>query len=139
MRNYIIVFMLFFSVSAYPQAITSSAINNKETAGLLGSIESYELFSGKQLAIGIFKVANGSGSANLPESHEISYNLLLTIAEFDEDPDRKLFSIGSFIGPKVIRKLDSGQSVTLFVEHGVFDRRKTTKVVAGLTSIQIQN
>jgi hypothetical protein len=139
MRKYMVILMLFLSDSIYSQAVKSALINNKETAELLGAIESYERYQGRQLSIGIFKISNGSGTANLPESHEISHNLLLSIAEFDENPDNKIFIVGPFIGPKVKKKLDSGQLLTLFVEHGVFDNRKTIKVVAGLTSIKIQN
>ncbi|WP_432708187.1 hypothetical protein [Pedobacter sp.] len=136
MRNYIAIFMLFLSGSSYCQTVKSSVINNKEKAKLLGSIESYEFFKGQQLSMGIFKVSNGPGSANLPESHEISHQLLLSVAEYDENPVHKLYSIGPFILPKVTMKVDSGHLIRLLVEHGVSDSRKTINVVAGLTTIQ---
>jgi hypothetical protein len=50
-------------------------------------------------------VNNGSGSANLPESDEVSFNLLLSVAFYDENLVAKLFDLGPFIPPKLVDKL----------------------------------
>lgn len=116
----------------------SSEITQPESVKLIESIQSLEVFKGRQLHVAIFTTSNGSGSANLPESHEVSFNLLLSVAEYNEYPVTKLYSIGPFLNPKMVRKVDSGRLVTLFIEHGVVDKRKTTKVVVSETGIQIQ-
>jgi hypothetical protein len=44
---------------------------------------------------------------------------LISVTHYDETPEYKVFTVGPFINPKVIRKADAGPSVTLFIEDGV--------------------
>jgi len=137
-KLYALLLLLFLSYSSYAQSIKSSEITEPESVKLIESIASFEVFNGRQLRVAIFTTSNGSGSANLPESDESSSNLLICIAHYDEYPVSKLYSIGPFLKPKVIKKVDSGHSVTLFIEYGIIDKRKTTKVVVSEATIQIQ-
>ena len=138
MKNYIVLLLLCFGFNSYSQSIESTEIIQHEPVKLISSIESFDVFAGKQLRIGIFKASNGSGSANLPESDEVSFNFLLSVTHYDENPENKIFSIGPFIGPKVIRKVDTGSSVTLFIEDGIVKKRKITKVIVSETKVQIE-
>jgi hypothetical protein len=88
--------------------------------------------------VSIFKTSNGSGTANLLESDEVSFNLLICVAQYDEHPESKLFSIGPFLNPKVTKKVDSGPSVTLVVEDGLAKKRRTFKLIVGQMDVQIR-
>jgi hypothetical protein len=63
---------------------------------------------------------------------------LISVTHYDETPEYKVFTVGPFINPKVIRKADAGPSVTLFIEDGGVNRRTTTKVFVSATKVQIE-
>jgi len=66
----------------------------------------------------ILRVADGAGSANREGTDETVFSLYVCTAQHDEYPDSKLYRIGPFDHPKVIKKVDSesGKSFTLFVK-----------------------
>lgn len=138
MKTYIVLLLLCFTINSYAQSVESTEITQNESVKLITSIVSFDVFPGKQLCLGILKASNGSGSANLPESDEVSFNILISVAHYDENPETKVFSIGPFIAPKVTRKIDDGSSVTLFVKNGVMKKRKTTKIIVSETKVQIE-
>ena len=138
MKNLFFILCLIFSVNSQAQSIKSSPITQPEAVNLIASIESMDVIKGDQLHLKIFKRANCSGSANTPETHETSYNLLISVAHYDENPERRLFSIGPFIKPKVIKKLDSGKSITLLIEDGHGTNKKTYRVMVSETEVKIQ-
>ena len=139
MKTYIVLILACFTFNSYAQSVQSTEITKTESVKLVASIVSFEVFHGKQLSLGILKASNGSGSSNLPESHQVSFNILISVAHYDENPETKVFSIGPFIGPKVTRKIDDGSSVTLFIENGVMKERITTKVTISETKVQTQS
>ena len=138
MKNLFFILCLIFSVNSHAQSIKSSRITQPEAVNLMASIESMEVLKGDQLYLKIFKSANGSGTADSPETHETSYNLLISVSHYDENPERRLFSIGPFIQPKVSKKLDSGKSVTLLIEDGHGTNKKTYRVMVSETEVKIQ-
>ena len=138
MKYIFIIFCLIFSIQSHAQSIKSSPITQPEAVNLIASIESMEVVKGDQLHVTIFKSANGSGTANTPETHETSYNFLISVAHYDENPERRLFSIGPFIQPKITKKLDSGKSVTLFIEDGHDINKKTYRVMVSEREVKIQ-
>jgi hypothetical protein len=104
-------------------------ITQIELVKLIGSINSYEPFAGRQLYLSTFIISNGSGSANIPGTDEPSFNILICVAHYDDPPDYKLFSIGPFYGPKIIENRDSGDSITVVIEHDGFKKKKTEIIV----------
>ena len=138
MKIYIVLLLLCFNFNSYAQSVESTEITQNESVKLIASIVSFDVFPGKQLSLRILKASNGSGSANLPKSDEVSFNILISVAHYDEDPKTKVFSIGPFIGPKMTREIDDGSSVTLFVKNGVMKKRKTTKIIVSETKVQIE-
>lgn len=137
MKTTFIVLCLIFSIKSHAQSIKSNRITQTESVSLIASIESMEVVKGDQLYVTIFKSANGSRSANTPETHETSYNFLISVSHYDENPESRLFSIGPFIQPKVIKKLDSGKSVTLLIEDGHAKNKKIYKVMVSETDVII--
>lgn len=138
MKKYTALLLVCSSYTSFAQSIKINEIVQSETVNLISSIESFNSFAGKQLRLGIIKVSNGSGSAKLPESDESSSNLLISVAHYDEDAESKIFSIGPFIAPKVIRKVDADGFVTLFVKYGIHGMRKTAEVIVTETDVKIQ-
>lgn len=138
MKNYIVFILLFCSYTSYCQSINSTEIIQNDCVKLIRNIGSYDTFAGKQLVLGIFKVSNGYGSANFPETDEVSFNMLISVTHYNETPDYKVFTVGPFINPKVIRKADAGTSVTFLIEDGVVNKRKTTKVIVSETNVQVE-
>lgn len=138
MKIYIVLLLLCFTFNSSAQSVESTEITQNQIVKLIASIVSFDVFPGKQLSLGILKASNGSGSANLQESDEVSFNILISVAHYDENPETKVFSIGPFLGPKVTRKIDDRNSVTLFVENGVMKKRKITKVIVSETKVQIE-
>lgn len=137
MKNFILVVLVFFTFNSFAQSIKIVEISKNEGAQMLTSIESFEVIQGKQLRLGIIKISNGSGSANLPESDEVSYNMLVSVAHYDENPESKVFSIGPFISPKVLKKVDDGKSITLFIENGIMKRRKISKAIVTEAKVEL--
>jgi hypothetical protein len=138
MRNYIASLILCFTINSYAQSIKSTQIVQKDCVKLIGSIGSYDAFAGKHLMLGIFKVSNGIGSAKFPGTDEVSFDLLISVTHYDESPDYKVFKVGPFINPKVIKKDDTGPLITLIIEDGVFNKRKTRKVIVSEAKVQVQ-
>ncbi len=138
MKNTFFLLLLLLTYNSYAQSIKSGEITQPESVKLIESIQSLEVLKGRHLYVAIFTTSNGPGSALFPESHEVSFNLLLSVSEYDEYPLTRLFNVGPFFNPKTVRKVDSGNQVTLFIEHGVFDKRKIAKVLVSDTAIQIQ-
>lgn len=140
MKHYHLLFLLLFvAFKSEAQTVSSAAVEQRELINFVESVNTYETFQGKQLWAKIFTVDNGSGSANNPETHEVSYSLYICIAHYDEYPDSKLYKIGPFRDPKVIRKVDSGSFITFHVSDGYQKDIKTYKIVVSETSLKIQN
>lgn len=138
MKIYIVLLLLCFTFNSYSQSIKSKEILQQDCVELIGSIESHDVFAGKELVLGIFKVSNGYGSAKFPETDEISFNIMISVTHYDETPLYKLSTVGPFINPKVVKNVDSGTSVTLFIEDGIVNKRKTTKVKVSETKVHIE-
>jgi hypothetical protein len=135
------VFLLLFTLATFNSfalSVSYKRITQIESVKLLESISNFEVFTGKQLHVSIFKSSIGSGSAKLPESDEVSYNFIFCVAHFDENPDSKVFSTGPFINPIISNKADSGDSIDFIIETGVFDNRKKVKLTVSQYGIQIK-
>jgi hypothetical protein len=76
----------------------------------------------------MFLIRNPPGSANQAEGHEISHKLLINVAEYDEYPVWKLYSIGSFLNPRIFEGTDHKSKYQLTIAHGIYDDRRQTKL-----------
>ena len=91
------------------------------------------------LSVRVYKMDNGSGSAGLPEGHEVSYNLLIAVSEYDEQPVQNLFEIGPFFNPKFVKWLGVKEFQKEFeIDFGVFDSRKSVKLVVNINELKIE-
>ena len=60
---------------------------------ILNSINFYKVFDVDEIYVSIILVANESGSANQPETDEITHKLYIGVTEGDLNPKRLLYSI----------------------------------------------
>ncbi len=91
------------------------------------------------LSVRIYKIDNGSGSAGIPEGHEVSHNLLIAVSEFDEEPNQNLFEIGPFYNPKFMKWTDKKEYEKIFeIEYGIYNKRKTVKLKININELTLE-
>jgi hypothetical protein len=137
MKKFILIPCLLFASLSFCQSINVTKITQIELVKFIGSIDSYEPFAGRQLYLSTFIISNGSGSANIPETHEPSFNILIGVAHYDEQPDDKLFSIGPFLYPKIIENRDSGDSITVVIQHFDGEKKRKTEIIVTETNVKL--
>lgn len=87
----------------------------------------------------IYILDNGPSSANIPEGHEVSHNVLIAVSEYDEYPTQNLFSVGPFYNPK-LKSLDSDTSSKVIqIEYGPFDERQSIEMKLDIKELQLLN
>jgi hypothetical protein len=90
------------------------------------------------LAVRIYAVDNGTGSAGLPSS-EVTYNLLIAVSEFDEEPNQNLFEIGPFYNPKFVKWTEIKEYEKGFkIEYGIYKKRKTKKLKININELTLE-
>ena len=91
------------------------------------------------LSVRIYKIDNGSGSAGIPEGHEVSHNLLIAVSEFDEEPNQNLFEIGPFYNPKFMKWTDKKEYEKIFeIEYVIYNKRKTVKLKININELTLE-
>lgn len=139
MKKHLLFFLFVFAAfTTKAQMPKSTAIKQQDLVKFVESIRTYEFFNGTQLWAKIFKVDNGSGSANLPESDEVNYSLYICLAHHDEYPQTKLYKIGPFKKPELIKKVDSGRFVTFHVRDGYENDLTTYKIVVSEKGAKVE-
>lgn len=109
-------------------------VTNKAVINILTRLQSHSVLGGKKLTINVFKIANGSGSAYVEGDDEISETYFFTITDSpgDEDPIFKVFSLGPFYAPKIIKTTDLGETYVLTLEHYNLGKRQLHKIILSL-------
>ncbi|MFZ4102852.1 MAG: hypothetical protein ACOYKR_12960 [Sphingobacterium thalpophilum] len=137
MKKFILIPCLLFASMSFSQSVNVTKITQIELAKFIGSINSYEPFAGSQLYLSTFIISNGSGSANIPGTDATSFNIFLGVAHYDQQPDNKLFSIGPFSFPKIIENRDSGDSITVVIQHFEGEKKRKTEIVVTETNVKL--
>ena len=124
-----------YSFAQYGLDIETS--ENTELIKILNSVHKIGENVDANLSVRIYKLDNGTASAGFPSS-EVSYNLLVAISAFDEEPEQRLFQIGPFLNPKVVSwQIDRENEKTFVVEYGHYDRRKSVRLGISLQRLRI--
>ncbi len=127
----IFTFFIWLSVQAYsqePKPVVKQLLSSSEVK-LLGKIDSLVILKTQVFGVKIFWVGNPSGSANFEGGHEITRNLIFAVAENDESPVWKAFSVGPFYNPKIVVKKSHGSMFEVTIKYGGFKDRRSTKLV----------
>ncbi len=91
------------------------------------------------LSVRIYQIDNGSGSARIPEGHEVSYNLLIAVSEFDEYPNQNLFEIGPFLSPKFIQWSDNMEYQKEFqIDYGPYNKKRSVILTVNINELIIK-
>ena len=137
----IILFCAFLFLLNACFAQQELVIENSQNAELIEALNSARLIadnSEAHLLVRIYSLDNGSGSAGIPEGHEVSHNLLVAISAFDEDPEQNLFEIGPFYNPKFISwQVDQTYEKEFVIEYGPYDQRQTLRMGVNLQRLRI--
>ena len=133
----ILISQAFLSFSQLPEPSVKS-VKTKSIVKLLGSIDSSMTIMADRFIFKVFLVGNPSGSAMYAEGHEISHNILVNVAEYDENPIWNLFSIGPFYNPKIYAGPDLKDKYMLSIEHGGYNERRKTNLAIFLDKIIIE-
>ena len=124
----ICLLLINYSLLSYGQLAEPSVepVKSKSVTKLLGSIDSSLTIRADNFIIQVFQIV--AGNAMQFESHEISHKLLINVADYDEYPIWKLFSVGPFLNPKLSIENGSADKRLLVIEHGTFDERRQTRL-----------
>ncbi|MBN4082971.1 hypothetical protein JYT50_01150 [bacterium AH-315-A23] len=116
-------------------------IEKSENSRLIKVLNNSELIGENRenyLSVRIYIIDNGRGSAGF-ESCEVSYNLLISVSEFDEEPNQNLFEIGPFYNPKFIKWTKIKEYEREFeVEYGIYNNRKTVKLKVNINELKLK-
>ncbi len=100
---------------------------------ILNHISYYKVFKTTELVISIFVMSNESGSANLPESDEVSEKVYIGVSEFGEYPKQMLYSVDNLYMPKNFKIVEKNADyIILTFSHG-------PKLKPGFVEIKITN
>jgi hypothetical protein len=117
-------------------------IEKSENSRLIKVLNNSELIGENRenyLSVRIYKIDNGSGSAGIPEGHEVSYNLLIAVSEYDEQPLQNLFEIGPFYNPKFVKWTGEKEYQKEFeIEYGAYDNRKSVKLKVDINELKME-
>lgn len=98
MKNYskhitiITAFLLINGFLAAQNAIPVK-VNDTSIIKIINHVRTFHQYEVKDLWITIMNITNPSGSANLPETEEVTSNIYLGVSEIDTYPEESLFCI----------------------------------------------
>ena len=124
-------------MNAYSQEAVKK-IKGVRVSKIISSIDTSIFIKSEKMGISIFRINNGSGSAGLPESDEVSHSFLLSVAEFDENPKEKVYCIGTFINPELLEKKDLNEKFIIQIKHGVYNNRKISNLIISLKMVTVE-
>ncbi|WP_224484706.1 hypothetical protein [Robertkochia aurantiaca] len=136
-------FLLIFTICFIPAAFGQNElkIEKSENERLVEVLNSSELIGENRasyLSVRIYKIDNGSGSAGIPEGHEVSHNLLIAVSEFDEEPNQNLFEVGPFYNPKFIKWNDIKEyEREVQIEYGSYSSRKDVILKININGLKV--
>ena len=89
------------------------------------------------LSVRVYKLDNGSGSLHAPETHQVSFNILVAVSEYDEYPKQSLFEMGPFNNPEFKRWIaDNPDSKVFEITHGWNEEKLTTRLKVSLDELK---
>jgi hypothetical protein len=111
--------LVFISLNTFSQTAFLKYEKDSSLSRILNNITNYKVFKTTELVISIFVVSNESGSANLPESDEVSEKVFVGVSEFDEYPKQMLYSVDNLYMPKDFKIVEKNADyIILTFSHG---------------------
>lgn len=140
MKKIVITLVFLFCIVKFCDAQESNVkvhkFTNRALINMLCSVDTTILKSNYQLAVRIYRVNNGSGSAHFEGTDEVSNNFVIAVSSKDEVPEVNAYTVGSFLYPKIVSFEEKSSKEFLFViETGIKDHRKKVEVTIGIDKI----
>lgn len=139
MKKLTTLLFFLFAINAYAQkkpAVTQ--IKNESLVNLLSSVDTVYFKESKEIRVVLYEVSNESGSANIPETDEVSTKFLIAVSEFNEIPDQSLFSVGDFYNPRIIKFSSlKNNDCLLLIEYGTYKSRKRISLNISLKKVTV--
>jgi hypothetical protein len=130
MKKHLIIFLtslLFISCKA--QNIIYKKIESNELNSFIGKIIEYKKFDLSQYQVKTIITTNIPGSAGNPESDEVSHNIYISICEYEEYLDCKLYLVENLIKINVESIIEDKANLFIVISSGNFNERKTDRIV----------
>lgn len=115
----LIASLLITTLNLFSQTVNLKLEKDSSLTGILNAISFYKKFHKRILSITLVTVSNESGSANTPETDEVSEKLYIGISDSDEYPKRMLYSIDNLIYPREYKFTEkSSNNIILSFKYG---------------------
>jgi len=109
-------------------------LTNSIEIALLGNIDTVIIKRADRFVVKLFVIL--AGALEIPETHGVYFNVLISVSEYDENPDFRVFSVGPFIGPIFKNDgTDLKDRYIINVENGDNGKRKNTKLTISLDKV----
>lgn len=116
--KYLSLFIILVLVNSqiYSQNMVLKFEKDSTLTHILNSISFYKIFNVGEINVSIIVVANESGSANQPETDEVSFKVYIGVSESDQNPKQLLYSVNNIIAPKdfEVTRLTSNEGILKF-------------------------
>lgn len=136
----ILIFSIcFVNLSCGQKKVKIIKSDKNQLIKVLNNSELIEENRDNNLSVRIYKIDNGSGSAEISEGHKVSHNLLIAVSEYDEQPLQNLFEIGPFYNPKFIKWTVIKESEKEYeIEYGAHNHRESIKLIVNINELKIE-
>jgi hypothetical protein len=111
--SFFLLFGLSFNVLAQKQILKIEKEDNQTLVSFIGNVSFFKNFKLSKYNISIIVTNNISGSASQPETDEVSSNIYISITEYDEYPDFRVFVIKNLLFPRDILLHEKGNKVCI--------------------------
>jgi hypothetical protein len=111
-------------------------INNYDSISIFNNIQILDEFKTAELRIRFLTLSNLPGSAGF-DSGEVTKNLFISISEFDELPEQKLYVIKNLYGLKIEKIEKSNKYPLVTISFIVDSKRETLNLELSLKEINI--
>lgn len=124
-----VIFLLLSGQLLIAQPMKPVKVKDSSLSRLINNVQSFHQYSVKDLAITVMEIANPSGSAHIPEGHEITTNVYFGVSEIDTYPEQSLFCIKNLYAVSNIQqdKTIPGEAVISFTYVDISNRTKPVK------------
>jgi hypothetical protein len=117
-------FLPFFTV-AQVRAQKLKRVTDKSLVTILCSTDTIIYRHALNFRAGVYVVGNGYGSANTPETDEVSYRLYIAVSSHDDAPEQHLFIINNLYNPRIVSFQKQGKNkLVLKISYGYVNSRK---------------
>ncbi len=139
-KSLLFLFLCFGLLTGFAQTIKYRNVSNVDLVYVLNNIEkTIELANSNQtLYIKVFVVSDPSGSANIPDTEEITNTIYIATSEAGEAPEQHLYKLTSVYDPKIISWTKSAAHPQLVLSYGPANKRKKIAISIELKGLQIK-